>query len=143
MVGGCELPMTTTASNRLGSESSDSRDGGPECCYVDLSYRGYDVDDIQVFKACQKRGVTRHIRRELERHNAIGPIIGHILGIDYHTATTTLCSWRHTPNVKSACLVEKDSIRNSNVLPSTSTSVSSASTTGPTLLQRACFSNNV
>ena len=69
MVGGCELPMTTTASNRLGSESSDSRDGGPECCYVDLGYRGHDVDDIQAFKACQKRGVTRCIRCELERRN--------------------------------------------------------------------------
>ena len=61
--------MTTTASNRLGGKSSDSRDSGPERCYVDLGYRGHDVDDIQVFKARQKRGVTRCIRRELERRN--------------------------------------------------------------------------
>ena len=50
----------------------------PERCYVDLGYRGHDVDDTQVFKARQKRGVTRRIRRELKRRNAIEPIIGHM-----------------------------------------------------------------
>ena len=49
----------------------------PERCYVDLGYRGHDVDDTQVFKARQKRGVTHSIRRELKRRNAIEPIIGH------------------------------------------------------------------
>lgn len=85
--------MTATASNKLRGKSSDSRDSGG--CYVDLGYRGHDVDGIQVFKARQKRGVTECIRRELKRRNAIEPIIGHILGIDYHTATTTFCSWQH------------------------------------------------
>lgn len=50
----------------------------PERCYVDLGYRGHDVDNIQVFKARQKRGVTHSIRRELKRRNAIEPIIGHM-----------------------------------------------------------------
>ena len=50
----------------------------PERCYVDLGYRGHDVDDTQVFKARQKRGVTNSIRRELKRRNAIEPIIGHM-----------------------------------------------------------------
>ena len=50
----------------------------PERCYVDLGYRGHDVDDTQVFKARQKRGVTHSIRRELKRRNAIEPIIGHM-----------------------------------------------------------------
>ncbi|ABA57191.1 transposase, IS4 family [Nitrosococcus oceani ATCC 19707] len=50
----------------------------PERCYVDLGYRGHDVDDVDVFKARQKRGVTRTIRRELKRRNAIEPIIGHM-----------------------------------------------------------------
>lgn len=50
----------------------------PERCYVDLGYRGHDVDDVTVFKARQKRGVTRSIRRELKRRNAIEPIIGHM-----------------------------------------------------------------
>jgi len=50
----------------------------PERCYVDLGYRGHDVDDVTVFKARQKRGVTRSIRRELKRRNAIEPVIGHM-----------------------------------------------------------------
>jgi IS5 family transposase len=50
----------------------------PERCYVDLGYRGHDVDDVAVYKARQKRGVTRSIRRELKRRNAIEPIIGHM-----------------------------------------------------------------
>ena len=49
-----------------------------ERCYVDLGYRGHDVTDVEVFKARQKRGVTRSIRRELKRRNAIEPIIGHM-----------------------------------------------------------------
>lgn len=50
----------------------------PERCYVDLGYRGHDVEDVAVYKARQKRGVTRSIRRELKRRNAIEPIIGHM-----------------------------------------------------------------
>ena len=50
----------------------------PERCYVDLGYRGHDVEDVTVFKARQKRGVTPGIRRELKRRHAIEPIIGHI-----------------------------------------------------------------
>ena len=50
----------------------------PERCYVDLGYRGHDVEDVVVFKARQKRGVTKSIRRELKRRNAIEPIIGHM-----------------------------------------------------------------
>jgi len=50
----------------------------PERCYVDLGYRGHDVSDVDVFKARQKRGVTRSIGRELKRRNAIEPIIGHM-----------------------------------------------------------------
>ena len=49
-----------------------------ERCYVDLGFRGHDVTDVDVFKARQKRGVTRSIRRELKRRNAIEPIIGHM-----------------------------------------------------------------
>jgi IS5 family transposase len=50
----------------------------PERCYVDPGYRGHDVTDVEIFKARQKRGVTRSIRRELKRRNAIEPIIGHM-----------------------------------------------------------------
>ena len=50
----------------------------PERCYVDLGYRGHEVTDVEVYKARQKRGVTRSIRRELKRRNAIEPIIGHM-----------------------------------------------------------------
>ena len=50
----------------------------PERCYVDLGYRGHDVNDVEVFKARQKRGVTPSIRRELKRRNAVEPIIGHM-----------------------------------------------------------------
>lgn len=50
----------------------------PERCYVDLGDRGHTVTDVAVFKARHKRGVTRSIRRELKRRNAIEPIIGHM-----------------------------------------------------------------
>lgn len=50
----------------------------PERCYVDLGYRGHDVNDVTVFKARQKRDMTTSIRRELKRRNAIEPIIGHM-----------------------------------------------------------------
>jgi IS5 family transposase len=50
----------------------------PQRCYVDLGYRGHDVSGIEVFKARQKRGVTRSIRKELKRRNAIEPVIGHM-----------------------------------------------------------------
>jgi IS5 family transposase len=50
----------------------------PERCYVDLGYRGHDVRGIEVFKARQRRGVTRSIRKELKRRNAIEPVIGHM-----------------------------------------------------------------
>ena len=63
--------MTTTASNRLCGKCSASRDGRTERCYVDLGYRGHDVDDIQLFKARRKGGVTKRIRRELKRRNAL------------------------------------------------------------------------
>jgi IS5 family transposase len=50
----------------------------PERCYVDLGYRGHDMTDVEVFKARQKWGVTRSIRRKLKRRNAMEPIIGHM-----------------------------------------------------------------
>ncbi|MCH8135837.1 MAG: IS5 family transposase [Proteobacteria bacterium] len=50
----------------------------PKRCFVDLGYRGHDVTDVDVFKARQKRGVTKSIYRELKRRNAIEPIIGHM-----------------------------------------------------------------
>lgn len=50
----------------------------PQRCYVDLGYRGHGVTDIEVFKARQKRGVTKQIRKELKRRNAVEPIIGHL-----------------------------------------------------------------
>ena len=50
----------------------------PERCYVDLGYRGHGVEDTRVFKARQKRGITKSIRRELKRRHAIEPVIGHM-----------------------------------------------------------------
>lgn len=52
----------------------------PQRCFVDLGYRGHGVKDVEVFKARQTRGVTRSIRRELKRRNAIEPVIGHMKG---------------------------------------------------------------
>ena len=49
-----------------------------ERCYVDLGYRGHNIEDTQVFKARQKRGVTSSIQKELKRRNAIESIIGHM-----------------------------------------------------------------
>ena len=50
----------------------------PQRCYVDQGYRGHQVSDVEVYQSRQKRGVTRTIRRELKRRNAIEPIIGHM-----------------------------------------------------------------
>ena len=50
----------------------------PERCYVDLGYRGHRITEVQVFQARQRRGVTRSIKRELKRRNAIEPVIGHM-----------------------------------------------------------------
>lgn len=75
----------------------------PERCYVDLGYRGHDVEDTQVFRARQKRGVTKSIRRERKRRNAIEPVIGHrkndgllhrnyLKGTDGDTINVILCA---------------------------------------------------
>ena len=50
----------------------------PERCFVDRGYRGHGIEDISVYIAGQRRGLTRALRRALKRRNAIEPIIGHI-----------------------------------------------------------------
>ena len=50
----------------------------PERCYVDKGYRGNGIDDVAVFTAGQRRGISPTIRKELRRRNAIEPVIGHM-----------------------------------------------------------------
>ena len=79
MVGAQSLPGRPYDGHTLkGALDQVTRLSGqrPERCYVDLGYRGHDVTDVAVFNARQKRGVTKSIRRELKRRNAIEPIIG-------------------------------------------------------------------
>lgn len=50
-----------------------------EEAFVDLGYRGAEVEEVNVYKARQKRGInTRRLKRALKRRNAIEPIIGHM-----------------------------------------------------------------
>jgi IS5 family transposase len=49
----------------------------PERCFVDRGYRGHGRQDISVYIAGQKRGLTGALRRALKRRNAIEPISGH------------------------------------------------------------------
>lgn len=50
-----------------------------EEAFVDLGYRGVEVDGVVIYKARQKRGLnTRRLKRALKRRNAIEPIIGHM-----------------------------------------------------------------
>lgn len=47
--------------------------------FVDLGYRGVEVDGVTIYKARQKRGInTRRLKCALKRRNAIEPIIGHM-----------------------------------------------------------------
>ena len=81
VVGAISLPGNPYDGHTLGSALKQVEQltrQRPERCYVDLGFRGHDVTDVEVFKARQKRGVTRSIRRELKRRNAIEPIIGHM-----------------------------------------------------------------
>ncbi|OIQ65024.1 hypothetical protein GALL_534210 [mine drainage metagenome] len=51
----------------------------PKEAYVDRGYRGHGVaDDIKVWIAGAKRGVTVAIKKKLKRRNAVEPVIGHM-----------------------------------------------------------------
>jgi transposase, IS5 family len=46
--------------------------------FVDEGYKGHGVEDAVVYRSRQKKGVTRRIKREINRRQAIEPYIGHI-----------------------------------------------------------------
>ena len=51
----------------------------PREAYVDRGYRGHGLaDDVRVWIAGTKRGVTVAIKRKLKRRNAVEPVIGHM-----------------------------------------------------------------
>jgi IS5 family transposase len=49
-----------------------------ETAYVDKGYRGHAVRDKNVFISGQKKGVTKWIRKQMNRRQAIEPHIGHM-----------------------------------------------------------------
>jgi transposase, IS5 family len=49
-----------------------------ETAYVDKGYRGHTVRDKNVFISGQKKGVTKWIRKQMNRRQAIEPHIGHM-----------------------------------------------------------------
>ncbi len=49
-----------------------------EKSFVDRGYRGHGVEDRQIFISGQKRGVTRWIKKQIHRRQAIEPHIGHM-----------------------------------------------------------------
>lgn len=46
--------------------------------YVDKGYRGHKIEDKAIFISGQKRGVTKWIKAQLKRRQAIEPHIGHM-----------------------------------------------------------------
>lgn len=51
----------------------------PQEAFVDLGYRGVEIEGVTIYKARQKRGInTRRLKRALKRRNAIEPVIGHM-----------------------------------------------------------------
>lgn len=63
-----------------------------EKAFVDLGYKGNDVQDTEVFFSRQKRGVTKTLKKHIKRRQAIEPIIGHLkedgkLGLNYLKGT--------------------------------------------------------
>jgi len=50
----------------------------PAHCFVDRGYRGHHEIDTTVIVAGQKRGMTPSLKRQLQRRNAIEPVIGHL-----------------------------------------------------------------
>lgn len=81
MVGAKALPGQPYDGHTLGvalAQVEQLTGHRPTRCYVDQGYRGHTVTDVTVYKAHQKRGITRSLRAELKRRNAIEPIIGHL-----------------------------------------------------------------
>jgi transposase, IS5 family len=50
----------------------------PKTVIVDRGYRGVAVDDVQILRSGQKRGITRALHRMIKRRSAIEPTIGHM-----------------------------------------------------------------
>lgn len=50
----------------------------PKDAYVDKGYRGHQAETAKVYLAGQKQGVTKAIKKQLKRRNAIEPVIGHM-----------------------------------------------------------------
>jgi IS5 family transposase len=46
--------------------------------FVDEGYKGHGVEDAVVYRSRQKKGVTRRIKKEINRRQAIEPYIGHL-----------------------------------------------------------------
>lgn len=49
-----------------------------ENAFVDRGYKGHEVEDTQVFISGQRKGVTKIIKKQIKRRQAIEPHIGHM-----------------------------------------------------------------
>lgn len=50
----------------------------PEMVFVDRGYRGVEVEQVQIWRSGQKRGVTRGLKAMIQRRSAVEPTIGHM-----------------------------------------------------------------
>jgi IS5 family transposase len=50
----------------------------PEMAFIDRGYKGVDVEQVQIWRSGQKRGVTRGLKAMIRRRSAIEPTIGHM-----------------------------------------------------------------
>ena len=49
-----------------------------ETAFIDRGYKGHGVEDAQVFMSGQRKGVTKVIKKQIKRRQAIEPHIGHM-----------------------------------------------------------------
>jgi IS5 family transposase len=78
VVGARSMPGNPYDGHTLGEaveQASIMSEVRPEMVFVDRGYRGVDVDQVQIWRSGQKRGVTRSLKAMIRRRSAIEPTI--------------------------------------------------------------------
>lgn len=60
------------------ARAEENSDSTIKMVFTDKGYRGHGITDKIIFRSCQKRGVTKPIKKMLKRRQAIEPQIGHM-----------------------------------------------------------------
>jgi IS5 family transposase len=81
VVGARAMPGNPYDGHTLGEaveQASIVSEVKPAMVFVDRGYRGVEIDQVQIWRSGQKRGVTRSLRAMIRRRSAIEPTIGHM-----------------------------------------------------------------